>query len=330
MRGSVRRCALCFATCLVAVGLLPSIAAAGGVTVKAVADVGFTVGDLDESVSFFTKVLDFEKDTEVELAGAEVETRTGVFGARVRVARLRLGDETIELTDYLTPRGEPYPHDTRANDVCFQHLAIVVSDMDAAYARLRAARVEHASTGPQRLPDSLPAASGIRAFYFRDPDGHFLEIIQFPPGKGAPRWQSAAAGGRRLFLGIDHTAIVVRDTEQALGFYRDRLGLAEAGASENFGTEQEHLNNVEHAHLRITTLKSPEGPAIELLEYLEPRDGRTPVRPIRANDLAFWRTRLEVDEIGDAEAWADDGTPAPVAVTIRDPDGHSIELQQGR
>src|SRR5687767_10840620 len=92
------------AACLIAVGLPAPAVAAGGVSVKALADVGFTVDDLDESVSFFTKVLDFEKSSEVELAGADVEAATGVFGARIRVARLRLGSETIELTDYLAPR----------------------------------------------------------------------------------------------------------------------------------------------------------------------------------------------------------------------------------
>jgi catechol 2,3-dioxygenase-like lactoylglutathione lyase family enzyme len=57
-----------------------------------------------------------------------------------------------------------------------------------------------------------------------------------------------------LFLGIDHTAIVVWDTEASVKFYRDLLGLHVAGESENYGTEQEHLNNVFGAHLRITAL----------------------------------------------------------------------------
>ena len=81
---------------------------------------------------------------------------------------------------------------------------------------------------------------------FKDPDGHPLEIIRFPPGKGDPRWQNP---GDRLFLGIDHTAIVVADTDAALRYYRDILGLRVAGQSENYGTEQEHLNNVFGASL---------------------------------------------------------------------------------
>ena len=85
-----------------------------------------------------------------------------------------------------------------------------------------------ASTAPQLLPKTIPNAAGIRAYYFRDPDGHPLEILQFPPDKGDPKWQR---GGGRLFLGIDHTAIVVRSTAASLAFYRDVLGFRVGGES---------------------------------------------------------------------------------------------------
>jgi catechol 2,3-dioxygenase-like lactoylglutathione lyase family enzyme len=169
-----------------------------------------------------------------------------------------------------------------------QHVAIVTSDMNAAYARLRAHGVVHASTGPQRLPDWNVNAAGIEAFYFKDPDGHFLEILAFPDGKGDPKWQRR----NQLFLGIDHTAIVSTDTERSLTFYRDGLGLALAGGAENYGIEQEHLNNVFGVRLRITTLRAPSGPGVELLEYLAPRDGRFTSRDLKANDLAHWHTTI--------------------------------------
>ena len=106
------------------------------------------------------------------------------------------------------------PADSRGNDRWFQHVAIIVRDMDRAYARLREHGVVHASTGPQRLPDWNPGAGGIQAFYFRDPDGHFLEILQLPAGKGDAKWQPP--GPTTLFLGLDHTAIVVGDTDASL------------------------------------------------------------------------------------------------------------------
>ena len=101
-----------------------------------------------------------------------------------------------------------------------------------------------------------------------------------------------------MFLGIDHTAIVVHDTDAALAFYRDTLGLRVAGESENFDSEQEHLNNVFGARLRITALRAESGPGIELLEYLAPRDGRPAPADLHANDVAHWETSLIARDLG--------------------------------
>ena len=51
-------------------------------------------------------------------------------------------------------------------------------------------------------------------------------------------------------------AIVVADTDVSLAFYRDALGMRVAGSSENYGSEQEHLNNIFGARLRITALRA--------------------------------------------------------------------------
>jgi len=263
-----------------------------------------------------------------------------VFGLRLRVVRMRLGEETIELTEYLTPRGRPIPADSRSHDRWFQHIAIIVSDMDRAYGWLRQHRVEHASPAPQRLPDWNPSAGGIRAFYFKDPDGHPLEILWFPPGKGDPKWHRPTG---RLFLGIDHTAIVVGSTEASLACYRDTLGLRVVGESENHGPEQERLNNVFGARLRITTLRAPSGPGVEFLEYLTPRDGRLIPTDTRPNDLVHWQTVL-ASEDADAVARTIRGSAcAPLSPSVapagrelgfvegfllRDPDGHTLKVVQ--
>ncbi len=312
--------------------------AAGETRVVAVGPVGLTVSDLDRAVEFYTGVLQFRKVSEVEVAGEAFERLEGVFGARARVARLQLGDEQLELTQYLAPEGLAFQAGSRGNDRWFQHVAIIVSDMDRAYARLREFNVRHASTGPQRIPDWNKGAAGIRAFYFRDPDGHFLEILWFPPDKSAARWHATD----RLFLGIDHTAITVANTEQSLAFYRDQLGFKVAGESENHGTEQEHLNNVFGARLRITSVRAERGPAIEFLEYLSPGDGRPYPADARANDLVHWQTRLETRSLDGAwrglrSAQAHFVSPGPVmlpdtalgfrsGLLVRDPDGHAMEV----
>jgi len=192
--------------------------------------IGITVSDMDRAVDFYSNVLKFEKVSDAEVAGENYEHLEGVFGLRMRVVRMRLGGESIELTEYLAPKGRPIPVDSRSNDRWFQHIAIIVSDMDKAYAWLRQNKVEHASSGPQRLPDWNKEAAGISAFYFKDPDEHPVEVLQFPPDKGLEKWHRPTD---KLFLGIDHTAIVVWDTDASVKFYRDLLGLHVAGESEN-------------------------------------------------------------------------------------------------
>lgn len=307
--------------------------------VKSIDAVGMTVADMDRSIAFFSQVLTFEKLSDVELHGAEYEKLQGVFGLRLRVVRMKLGAETIELTQYLAPEGRPIPPDWRSNDHAFQHIAIVVSDMDKAYEQLRSHKIRHASTGPQTIPPGNKSAAGIRAFYFKDPDGHNLEIIYFPPGKGDRRWQQTSD---KLFLGIDHTAIVVSNTGRGLQLYRDLLGLKVTGESMNYGTEQEHLNNVAGARLRITGLRTKQGPGIEFLEYLAPRDGRPAPKDSRANDIWHWQTTLSTANAATAAqklpaagvrmvspgvaALPEDSLGFMKGFLARDPDGHGLQF----
>jgi catechol 2,3-dioxygenase-like lactoylglutathione lyase family enzyme len=321
--------------------MLLIVLAAGCLSAITVDSIELTVSDLDRSVGFYSKVLHFEKVSEYEAAGGDYEHLEGVFGLRMRSARMRLGDEFIELTEYLAPQGRPAPADARANDRWFQHVAIIVSDMDRAYTWLRQNKVQHASPGPQRLPDWNKNAGGIQAFYFRDPDGHFLEILAFPPDKGNPKWRRKTD---ELFLGIDHTAIVVADTDASLRFYRDTLGLHVAGESENYGPEQERLNNVFGARLRITSLRGEAGPGVEFLEYLAPRDGRPYPQGEKSNDLVHWQTRFSgVSTEETAQVLRKGRSPfvstGVVELTdgragyrksliVRDPDGHAVQIAE--
>ena len=306
----------------------------------AVESIGMTVSDMDRSVEFYS-ALTFQKVSDMEVFGEEFEHLEGVFGARLRIVRMQLGNEYLDLTQYLAPPGRAIPADSRSNDLWFQHAAIVVRDMDQAFEKLRALKVQFVSTGPQTLPPSIKAAAGIKAFYFRDPDQHNLEIIYFPPGKGDPRWQEKTDN---LFLGIDHTAIGISSTDASLHFYRDLLGLRRAGESENFGTEQEHLNQVFGAHLRITGMRADSGPGVEFLEYLTPRDGRTRPADVHANDIVHWQTMIATDEIDLLAKKLRDARVrfvSPGVITlpknkagfskgalVSDPDGHNVLLIQ--
>src|SRR6266568_1249807 len=317
------------------VGLTLSVQAG----VREVGAIGLTVGDLDRELMFYTNTLPFELVSISEVSNREQDALLGLSDVKLRVAMLKLGNERITLMEHLVNKGRPIPADSQSYDHWFQHIAIVVRDMDRAYEQLRQHKVKHVSTTPQTLPAWNKGAAGIKAFYFRDPEDHVLEIIFFPPGKGDPKWQHS---GTNIFLGIDHTAIVVSDTDKSLAFYRDLLGLRVVGESENFGVEQEHLNQVFGARLRITALRAERGPGIEFLEYISPPGGRALPENAKPNDLLFWHTDLLADEInGLASRLHDRGTRFVCApsvrlrgdasdsvdrVMLRDPDGHALEL----
>jgi hypothetical protein len=112
--------------------------------------------------------------------------------------------------------------------------------------------------------------------------------------------------------------------------------------SENSGTEQEHLNNVFGVRLRITTLQAAQGPGIEFLEYLTPRDGRPLPIDARANDLMHWQTTLLTRDITSVTQRLGAGKFALVSpgivslveshlgftagLLVRDPDGHAVQV----
>jgi catechol 2,3-dioxygenase-like lactoylglutathione lyase family enzyme len=294
-----------------------------------------STASLDRAVTFYTRVLDFQL---LKMEDSSSSARLAPAAApetKARTAKLSLGDECLDITEYSSPRGKPFPGDSRANDYWFEHIAIVVANMNEAYGRVKAAHVGFVSNVPQTLPVWNRDAAGISAFYFRDPDGHYLELIHFPAGKGQPKWQLPST---KTFLGIDHTAIAVSDTPKSIAFYRDVLHFRVAGSSENYGNEQEHLSGVFNAHVLITSLRVESGIGIELLDYVTPSSGRPIPTTLHVPDVSCWQIPLEVEpgsasgndfqELHNAR-WIK--LPAPdradrEAAWIRDPDGHLLEL----
>jgi catechol 2,3-dioxygenase-like lactoylglutathione lyase family enzyme len=186
-----------------------------------------------------------EDSPKIDSAFAEL---IGLSKGQVRLTSLRLGDEVMTLAE-TRPPGRSYPGDVPGWDLLFQHFAIVVSDMPAAYANLQALHnwTAISTDGPQILP---PSSGGVTAFKFRDPEGHPLEILAFAPGATPARW--AIRSGSPC-LGIDHSAISVADTSRSVAFY-SRLGLARTASSLNVGREQEKLDNIVGAVVEVTAL----------------------------------------------------------------------------
>jgi catechol 2,3-dioxygenase-like lactoylglutathione lyase family enzyme len=265
------------------------------------------VSDLDRAEAFYRDVLGFsahargssDKGTVAALGLADI-------GAAEVV--MTLGAQDIALVRFTT-QGRPYPQASRSDDLWFQHLAIVVNDMDVAYAHLSSHDGWYpiSEGGPQLLP---PSNGSVRAFKFRDPDGHPLELIWFPPGQGRAIWHTGASVAP--FLGIDHSALSVASTSESLAFYR-ALGLRVSGRSLNHGHAQVRLDGLPGATVRVTGLRpaSAISPGLELLGY-QP-SGRSAGLTF-ANDLVTDWVTLAVRT-----------SPAD-SCGIQDPDGHRLVL----
>jgi catechol 2,3-dioxygenase-like lactoylglutathione lyase family enzyme len=145
--------------------------------INAVELVGITVAEMERSIYFYTTILCFQKISDHQVSGVEVDQFYGLSDVHLRVVKLQLGDESFELTEFLTPKGRPIPPGSQSNDRWFQHIAIVVQDMDRAYQHLQHHWVSQTSSDPQTLPAWNLVAGGIESFYFKDPDGHIINSI---------------------------------------------------------------------------------------------------------------------------------------------------------
>ena len=255
--------------------------------------VGMTVANMEQSIKFYSEVLSFQKIKDLEVAGNDWEKLQGVFGLRMRIVQMQLGTEIIALMEYLTPQGRPIPIDSRSNDRWFQHIAIVVSDMDKAYQQVRQHNIKHTSTNPRQLPEWNQKLGGVEAFYFKDPDGHNLELIAFPSDKADDKWLQKD----RLFMGIDHSAVGVKNAEASFALYRDRLNLELMLQAENCGTEFEHITCVFGSRVQVNSMKGDAGIGFELLEYIAPTTGRNMPSDSQANDLWHYQTVISVADL---------------------------------
>ena len=270
-------------------------------TVRQLLRIELTVGELTRAERFYVEALGFQALERRDMDPAAA----ALLGAeQVRQVVLRRGGQTLVLQAF-QPAGEAYPADAAACDQVFQHFALPVPDMAAAFARLLPfAPPPISSAGPQQLPQ---ASGGAVAYKFRDPDGHPLELIRFADGHGD---------------GIDHSAIAVADAARSIAFYRDHLGLRIASRQTNRGVEQDRLDGLAGAVVDVVGLAPEQAtPHVELLAYHTP-SGR-PALPARPCDIAATRLVLEVTALPDTGTILADGSQM---LLIRDPDGHLLTL----
>ncbi|MCB8877927.1 VOC family protein [Acidisoma silvae] len=259
-----------------------------------------TVSDLGRIGAFYRDALGFRR--------GEVSNHV-IDGYPGRRLMMHLGEQSVELFQPTMP-GNPYPEARTAHDPWFQHIAVVVSDIDRAHAALNAYDIEPITRGgPQFLP---PSSGSVQAFKFRDPDGHPLELLQFPPRSGDPKWQERSSDSP--FLGYDHTAIVVQDLDRSIAYYQS-LGLRVTSRGVNHGSAQARLDSVDDPTVDVVALTAAQSltPHVELLCYRGPALCEQP-DAISASDIASCRSMF---------AWSKLIEPALTTLTEQDPDRHA-------
>jgi len=303
------------------------------VPVEQLSGIIITVADLAGTAAFYRDSLGLEVGTERAPADPAWCGLLGLQpGTEVRLVDVAIGRQRFKLMAFAPP-GLPYPAERASNDQWFQHVALVSGEIGTVWKRLQAGALDAITEGaPVLLP---PNTGSVTAFKFRDPEGHPLELIAFPPGVGDPVWQNADKG----IVGYDHTAVSVVDVDRSIAFYTGVLGLRVGGRSLNRGPEQDRLDGLVGCEVDVVALEPAlvSTPHVELLHYRSPA-GRTLSSPIRANDVASVCQIHRVDDLGTiVRRLAAEGVAfvSPDVVTlengrkaaaIRDPDGHLIVL----
>lgn len=324
-------------------GQQPTPSAAGNAADAAVgppacriARIGRVVTDIERAERFLAAAFGFTT-TRQAADDSHFAELVGVPGATTRTTHMRLGNQEIVLTAF-DPPGRPYPPDSTSSDLWFQHLAIVVSDIDTAHTQVRDAGrlMPITEGGPTRLPC---ASGGARAFKFRDGDGHPLELLEFHPQSTPAAWRRQ--DGSDVFLGIDHTALAVADTRRSIDFYRSSFGLTPSTQTENIGAEQSRLDAITSDRVIVSTLEpAEETPHLELLGYETGR--RRPSRTVASNDIDATYVVLQTPDLmqtaraleANSARFISPGictmSDSTRAVMILDPDGHRFIAEEAR
>lgn len=141
---------------------------------------GVVVQDMEKMIAFYRDTFGFQVILDTQVSGKETDDIVNFRVERERIVVMEQGQMQIEFLEY-RPSGRGYPDDYKSNDLFGVHLAFQTDDMEKDYAMLKGKGVEIISKGGfQTIPPDHPIFAGTRVLYFRDPEGHPLELIQVP------------------------------------------------------------------------------------------------------------------------------------------------------
>ena len=137
---------------------------------------GFTVSDIDQSVSFYRDILGMELMRISDRSNLpSYDTILGYKDVHLKIALLRhpVNEFLLELVQYIHPIVENRSQENRFLGA--SHLAFEVDDVDAVYASLKETGLEAINPPTDVERDGKTVA---RAMYALDPDGISVEMFQ--------------------------------------------------------------------------------------------------------------------------------------------------------
>ena len=133
----------------------------------------FSVKDLDRSLRFYQDLLGMRLDWRIDHRQSKMlEKIVALVEVDVSYAMLSGWGARIELFQYHSPAGRPYPEDQPICDHGITHLGFEVKGIDAFYQQLK-------DQGVRFNSPPLVVREGVKAAYFHDPDGITLELIEY-------------------------------------------------------------------------------------------------------------------------------------------------------
>jgi catechol 2,3-dioxygenase-like lactoylglutathione lyase family enzyme/predicted enzyme related to lactoylglutathione lyase len=269
------------------------------------------VGDLDKAIAFYRDGLGLDVQGAPANADQNPALRNmfGLPDAQLRwtIGRppaMRTGVEIVEVK-----KAESKPVERRIQDPGAFTLVLIVRELDPLLARLKTLGAPVVTTGG--APVDVPFGGKARGVVVKDPDGHFVELVQTPPG------ETPVAGAPNIIS--VRVRLTVEDAGQAMRLYQ-QLGL---GGTMNVMFESsapvvKMLGLKADAQFRVAGMDVPNGPKLEFIDF-KGVDRRT----VRANIQDPGSTRMQL-QVRDVDAAIESLKAAGGAVVSTG--GNTVEL----
>lgn len=141
--------------------------------------VGLTVSDLDRSVIFYRDILGLEFQGEILMVGEETDKMFHKKNCKARVAYLNgsknMEAPPVELIQFVDDAVNNVQSDLFT--ISISELCFYTDDIDLVYKNLIENNIECLSE-PQYFDFTAQGFGKSKAFYFKDPDGIILEMMQ--------------------------------------------------------------------------------------------------------------------------------------------------------